>query len=50
MREALQLRLGLSSLGNVLMGPGDAADLAFRTVHRSGRDFDVDQRAILAQA
>jgi hypothetical protein len=33
-----------------LMGPGDAADRAFRTVHRGCRNFDMDQRAILALA
>ena len=33
-----------------MMGPGDTADRAFRTVHWGGRDFDVDLRAILALA
>ena len=50
MSEPPQLLLRLLAVGDVLVGPGDAANGAVEIVHRSGGDPDVDQRAVLAQA
>ena len=48
MRQPLELRLGFSPLGYVLMRPGDAADIAFGTVHGRCGELHMNERAILA--
>src|SRR6202040_838276 len=48
MRKPLELCLGFSPLGDVLMRPGNAADRAFGTVYGGCRDFDMHQGPILA--